>query len=235
MKKYLLALSLGFLCLIQNFSQAQFIFADPPFRVNTSANVIYQGPLSLPTNRNASVFRRVKVSLQSDSGQKISVYGRENYFRTVYLDSIRYSDSTFGYLSEGIGKFIQFVFAPPSSIDSLGYYGIYGFSPTISVNYGVMTSVIVGADRPFAIYPNPVNQMIVDVQIPGTFPYASPYTRFRIINMSSGLLELDIALIELEQNAATNTFNSLRNGNYIAQIINSLVGVSNTFSFTISR
>jgi hypothetical protein len=106
---------------------------------------------------------------------------------------------------------------------------------TLSSNANISTSVIVPVTESFKIVPNPVKGEFIDIHLPADINGFNPNTRFRITRFD-GVLILDTEYINLlDDDNTVQKFQSLNNGNYIAQVYNVSMGINRIFLFVIAK
>lgn len=248
--KFLYHISLLFFCFFTLNLNSQVIYPSPNISTNSNCVVIYKDKLFLPTAKDIPVTRNLKVEIVNSTNSNITtgnvhVWIRKNFYTTVY-HSVLSKDSTFEYTSDVFGIFVQFIFTKFDSAsvnnDFRNVNEIFGHSNTISIPYGRedstlnTTSVVVPSTEIFRIVPNPViNSNFIDIHLPSDINGFNPNTRFRITRMD-GVLVIDVPYINLEQDEKTiQTFQSLNNGNYIAQVYNVPMGINRIFPFVVAK
>lgn len=232
------------------FSNSQVIYPNPNITTNANCQVNYKDKLFLPTAKDNPVTRNLKVEILNSSNSNITtgnihVWVKKDFYTTTYFSSLS-KDSTFSYTSDVFGIFVQFIFTRfDSSITNNNFRNvteIFGYSPTISVPFGRSdstlntTSVIVPSTESFKIVPNPINtNNFIDIHLPSDINGFNPNTRFRVTRMD-GVLIMDVPYINLQEDEESiQVFQSLKNGNYVAQVYNIPMGINRIFPFIVAK
>lgn len=247
--KFLLSI-IVFVFTLSNFSNSQVVYPNPNISTNANCVVEYNDKLILPTAKDNPVTRKLRVNITNSTTSNITtgnvyVWIRKNFYTTVYHSGLK-KDSTFEYTSDVFNIFIQFIFTEFDSLSTNGEFRnvntILGHSQTISVPFGRSdstlntTSVIVPSTESFRIVPNPVvTGNFIDIYLPSDINGFNPNTRFRVTR-TDGVLVMDVPYINLQEDSESiNTFQSLKNGNYIAQVYNVPMSINRIFPFIVAK